>query len=160
MTPTPELQVRRPGRLTAVAGLLTLAGGGYTVLSVVLLVGTALGKDWAGHDLGRLALILPIAVALLVTGIRLGTRPTRVWWWAGIGGLTVICIAALLDKWFAQHRFDPFTMALPGLALAALLSRPVRRIVALHEKAAQARRATTSRNSQSIQPPVDESTQA
>ena len=80
MTPTPVLQVRWPRRLTAVAGLLALAGGLYTVLSVVLLAGAALGKDWATHDLGRLALILPIAVAVLVTGIRLGTRPTRVWW--------------------------------------------------------------------------------
>ena len=160
MTPTPVLQVRWPRRLTAVAGLLALAGGLYTVLSVVLLAGAALGKDWATHDLGRLALILPIAVAVLVTGIRLGTRPTRVWWWAGIGGVSLIGVADLLDTWFAHHRFDPFTMALPGLALAALLSRPVRTTVALFEDAAQARRATTSRNSQSIEPPVDDSTQA
>jgi hypothetical protein len=145
VTRTEERVLRWPWQLTAVAGLLILTGGVYVLVSVGILIAFAIGHGpTAAHALLTL-LLAPVAGAMLVTGLRLNSRPTWFWWWAGLGCLALLGVADTLDAVFAGRGFRPGTALLPTLAVVALLTPRVRQVVRLYSAASQPREAATRR---------------
>lgn len=146
-----------PWQLSVVAGLLAFIGVPGLVIAVLVLIGTLA----SGALVPAVFLLLGVALGcgVLMVAVRLYTRPTWPWWWAALGSAVLPAVSSLGDRTLHGGRVNRLGITLAVVTVMLLLAPASRRTVSAFSEA-QARRATTSRNSQSIEPPVDESTQA